>query len=67
MAKHVSSEEDKKALEDFFAKGGKVQQIAPNVSGRVEGSKFGAWGAPRRKAGRPANTTISTEPTETEV
>ena len=57
MTKHGPTQEDEKALADFFAKGGKVQQIAPNVSGREEGTKFQAWGAPRRKAGRPPNVT----------
>ena len=36
----------------FLAKGGQIQQVAPNVSGRTEG--YSAWGAPRKKAGRPA-------------
>lgn len=40
------------AIAEFLAKGGKIQQCAVNASGRVEGSGYSAWGAPR-KAGRP--------------
>jgi len=40
-------------IEAFLAKGGVIQQVAPNVSGRAEGF-YSAWGAPKKKAGRPA-------------
>ena len=40
-------------MAEFLAKGGKIQQVATGVSGRVEGVSYSAWGAPR-KAGRPA-------------
>ena len=40
-------------MAEFLAKGGKIQQVANGVSGRVEGASYSAWGAPR-KAGRPA-------------
>ena len=45
-------EQRDQALADFLAKGGKIQQIATGVSGRVEGEYYSPWGAPR-KAGRP--------------
>jgi hypothetical protein len=53
------------ALAEFLAKGGVIQQVAVGVSGRVEGSGYSAWGAPR-KAGRPAvDATVPTiEPTD---
>jgi hypothetical protein len=41
-------------MEEFLAKGGKIQQVATGVSGRIEGVNYSAWGAPR-KAGRPPN------------
>jgi hypothetical protein len=41
------------AMAEFLANGGKIQQCAPNASGRSETSTYTAWGAPR-KAGRPA-------------
>jgi hypothetical protein len=47
------SEENDKALADFFAKGGTVQQIPFRASGRVEGAVPNkVWGA--KKPGRPA-------------
>jgi hypothetical protein len=42
-----------KAIEEFLAKGGVIQQIKTGVSGVPEGSTYSPWGAPR-KAGRPA-------------
>jgi hypothetical protein len=53
MTKHVPSNEDEKAMAEFFAKGGVIQKIPTGVSGREEGVKYPAWGAPRKKAGRP--------------
>jgi hypothetical protein len=44
------------AIAEFLAKGGKIQYCAPNASGRVEGTEYSAWGAPR-KAGRPPAST----------
>ena len=55
------SEESDKALADFFAKGGTVQQIPFRVSGRVEGATTHSWGA--KKAGRPSSTDVK-PPTE---
>jgi hypothetical protein len=31
------------ALEEFLAKGGVVQQLKPNQSGRVEGESYSMW------------------------
>lgn len=53
------------AMERFLANGGTVQQVANNVSGRAEGAKFSAWGAPK-KAGRKPAETPTIEPVEDE-
>jgi len=47
--KREAREASDRALEEFFARGGKVQVIANNVSGRVEGSSYSAWGKPKKK------------------
>jgi hypothetical protein len=39
-----------RALAEFFARGGEVQKIANNVSGRVEGASYSAWGKPKKRA-----------------
>ncbi len=31
------------ALEEFFAKGGVVQHLKPNQSGRVDGASYSSW------------------------
>jgi len=31
------------ALAEFFAKGGQVQHLKPNQSGRAEGSSYSSW------------------------
>jgi hypothetical protein len=31
------------AMQEFLAKGGVIQQIKRNVSGRVEGASYSAW------------------------
>ena len=49
----TENEQRDAAMAEFLAKGGKIQQVATGVSGRVEGVSYSAWGAPR-KAGRPA-------------
>ena len=48
--KREAREASDRALEEFFARGGKVQTVANNVSGRVEGSSYSAWGKPKKKA-----------------
>ncbi len=46
-----------KAMEEFLAKGGVIQQGAYRESGRVEGAPYtNTWGA--KKAGRPAKTDV---------
>ena len=51
------SEEFDKAMADFLAKGGVIQQGAYRESGRVEGeNRASPWGA--KKAGRPPATAI---------
>jgi len=47
--KREAREASDRALEEFFARGGKVQVVANNVSGRVEGSSYSAWGKPKKK------------------
>ena len=61
----TEQEQRDQALAEFLAKGGAIQQVAPGVSGRVEGASYSAWGAPR-KAGRPAADAIvpTLEPTD---
>ena len=49
--KRLAREASDRALEEFFARGGKVQTVANNVSGRVEGSSYSAWGKPKKKVG----------------
>jgi hypothetical protein len=51
--KREAREASDRALEEFFARGGKVQTVANNVSGRVEGSTYSAWGKPKKKAATP--------------
>jgi hypothetical protein len=48
------SEKIDKAVEEFLARGGVIQQAAYRESGRVEGASTSPWGA--KKAGRPAKT-----------
>ena len=55
--KREAREASDRALEEFFARGGKVQVIANNVSGRVEGSTYSAWGKPKKKAAAVEDTT----------
>ena len=60
--KREAREASDRALEEFFARGGKVQTVANNVSGRVEGSSYSAWGKPKKKAA--AVEEEAAEPTE---
>ena len=64
MTKHVPSNEDEKAMAEFFAKGGVIQKIPTGVSGREEGVKYPAWGAPRKKAGRPPSEATAAKTTK---
>ncbi len=44
---HMTKEDNKealdRALEEFFAKGGVVQQLKQNQSGRVDGASYSSW------------------------
>ena len=48
--KREAREASDRALEEFFARGGKIQTVANNVSGRVDGASYSAWGKPKKKA-----------------
>jgi hypothetical protein len=51
------SEQFDKAMAEFLANGGVIQQGAYRESGRVEGAAHpNSWGA--KKAGRPAKTDV---------
>jgi hypothetical protein len=55
MSKKEQTEAANKAMEEFLANGGVIQQGAYRQSGRVEGAPYKSpWGA--KKAGRPAKT-----------
>jgi len=41
------------AIQEFLARGGVIQKIEPNVSGRVEGVSYSAWGRPKKPAAAP--------------
>ena len=41
------------ALQEFLERGGVIQQIEPNVSGRVEGASYSAWGRPKKPVVAP--------------
>ena len=38
------------AIQEFLARGGTIQKIEPNVSGRVDGASYSAWGRPKKPA-----------------
>ena len=41
------------AIQEFLARGGVIQKVAPNVSGRVEGQSYSAWGRPKKPVAAP--------------
>jgi len=41
------------AIQEFLARGGVIQKIEPNVSGRVEGVSYSAWGRPKKPVAAP--------------
>ena len=43
MTKAENQAATEAALEEFLAKGGQVQQLKPNQSGRVEGESYSMW------------------------
>jgi hypothetical protein len=49
------------ALEEFFAKGGVVQQLKPNQSGRVEGESYSMWSKKK-----PSTSPLANPPEEDE-
>jgi hypothetical protein len=49
------------ALEEFLAKGGVIQQIAKNVSGRIEGSTYSSWSKKK-----PSTSPLANPPEEEE-
>ncbi len=59
----MTKEEEKAALdlalEEFFAKGGVVQQLKPNQSGRVEGESYSVWSKKK-----PSTSPLATPPDE---
>jgi hypothetical protein len=44
-------EQHEKAMAEFLANGGKIQQVGMFVSGRVEGQSAGGWGKPKKRKG----------------
>lgn len=62
----MTQSESDKALAEFLANGGVIQQAAYRESGRVEGAGFvSPWGA-RKKAGRPPAGDGTEPPVEAE-
>jgi hypothetical protein len=59
--RRVDKEMHDKAMADFLAKGGVIQQVANNVSGRVEGASYSAWGAPKKKKGEEPTIEVTDE------
>jgi len=43
MTKAENQAATEAALEEFLAKGGVVQQLKPNQSGRIEGESYSMW------------------------
>ena len=43
MTKAENQAATEAALEEFLSKGGVVQQLKPNQSGRVEGESYSMW------------------------
>ena len=50
IARREQRDASDRALEQFFAAGGEVQQFAFGKSGRVEGASYSAWGKPKKAA-----------------
>jgi hypothetical protein len=63
----TDKEEHEKAMEEFFASGGKIQYGSYRESGRIEGAvPTNPWGA--KKAGRPpASDKSKSEDSEDEI
>jgi hypothetical protein len=54
------------AIQEFLARGGVIQKIEPNVSGRVEGVSYSAWGRPKKPAAAPVTEEIVLDEIEEE-
>lgn len=50
IARREQRQASDRALEEFFAAGGEVQQLEFGKSGRVEGASYSAWGKPKKAA-----------------
>jgi hypothetical protein len=62
----MKDEQFEKAMAEFLAKGGVIQQAAYRESGRIEGAAFTSpWGA-KKKAGRPSADDALEPPADTE-
>ena len=48
--KREAREASDRALEEFFARGGVIQTVGNNVSGRTDGASYSAWGKPKKRA-----------------
>lgn len=59
MTKEEKQAASDAAMAEFFARGGKVQQLEPNQSGRVEGETAYSWSKKK-----PAATVAPTVPDE---
>ena len=61
----MTKEEDQAAtdaaLAEFFAKGGQVQHLKPNQSGRVDGASYSQWSKKK-----PSTSPLANPPEEDE-
>jgi hypothetical protein len=55
LKEHMSNRDNSTdiAIQEFLARGGTIQKIEPNVSGRVEGASYSAWGRPKKPVAAP--------------
>ena len=54
------------AIQEFLARGGVIQKIEPNVSGKVEGVSYSAWGRPKKPAAAPVKEEVVLDEIEEE-
>jgi hypothetical protein len=47
----TDKEQAEKALAEFLANGGQIQQCNPFESGRPAGESYSAWGKPKKRKG----------------
>ena len=55
MDKKQEQAETDAAMAEFFAKGGVVQKLRPNQSGRVEGESYNPWSKKKTSTSPLAN------------